>query len=428
MPLQRKNLTINRPALGAGASLPNWTLMAPQQASHVMPAPYFGTTFGQQRTANPYTFADIVNKYQLDPADWGQSVATGGSVTFLAAQSAGVVAVTAANGSRARLRTNVYFRYQAGRGCRVLLTNHHADSGQANQRRDWGQFDDNDGVIWRLSGTALSFVIRSSTSGAPVETTLARASWYDPMDGTGPSGVVLDLTMGNIWEIEYQWLGVGVIRGFINGLPVFQILNQNTIAAPYMRTATLPIQCEVVNTAASTVSSVTVICTSISSEGGNSPPHLDFCAFNPADITVTTERPLLTIRPTLTFQTIENRCLLIPKILIISNEGNRAGYRMVLNPATLTGPAFAAVDAQSAAEFDVAATALTGGTTLLRGMLPNTNDNAIIYLDSIFHTLGRKLTLNAFGTAQDTLVITAVNESGGGGPAMRASITWGEER
>lgn len=427
MPAYRKNLSITRPPLLAQAALPQWSWPSSPQPSHVIPDPYFATSFGQQRVASPYTFADIINTYQLDPDDWGQAVATGGTITYLPNESAGRLAVTAANGSRARLRTNTYYRYQAGKATRVKLTCYHADTGQTNQRRDWGQFDDNNGIFWRVSGPgALAIVVRSSTSGAPAETSTPRASWYDPMDGTGPSGVTLDVTKGNIYELEYQWLGVGLVRGFINGIPVFQLNFPNTIGAPYMRTATLPVQFEIVNTAASAVASITSICSSVISEAGTDPPHLDFGAFNSADITITTERPILSIRPTATFQGIENRCLLIPKILIVSCESGRLGYRMVLNPATLTGAAFSAVDAQSAAEFDIAATALTGGTTLLRGMLPNTNDNAIVYIDDVFNTLGRKLRLNAFATARDTLTITAVNE--GAGPTARASITWGEER
>lgn len=36
--------------------------------------------------------------------------------------------------------------------------------------------------------------------------------WDDPMDGTGTSGVTLDFTKLNVFQIDFRWLGVGEIR------------------------------------------------------------------------------------------------------------------------------------------------------------------------------------------------------------------------
>ena len=73
------------------------------------------------------------------------------------------------------------------------------------------------------------------------------------------------------------------------------------------------------------------------------------------------------------------------------------------------------------------ATAYTGGETLYRGFLPNANDNFNLNLDLFFDELNRNLKQNAFATSVDTLVITAVNESGGS-TNMRASLGWEEFR
>jgi hypothetical protein len=345
-------------------------------------------------------------------------------------ESAARLAVTGANGDRARLRTHTFHRYQAGKSIHIKQTCYHADTGKANQNRFWGWYDDDDGLFWELTGTTMNVGRRSSVTGVVVDTLFAQASWnYDKMNGSGPSGVTLDITKGNIYEIEAQWLGVGTVHFFINGFLVHTFANQNTIAGPYMRTAVLPLQWEIVNTAASTGSSFTEICSSVVVEGGDAPPQYGFTAFNAAAINLNAERPILSIRPAAVFpaaSAIVNRMLLLPKLVIVSCEAGRCGFRLVLN-GVLTGPAFAAVSADSGAEFDVAATVIAGGETVGRSFLANTNDVGQLDLTDYFQLLARKLRRNAFNTAGDILTITGKSEAAGA-VDMRCSLTWGEVR
>lgn len=51
---------------------------------------------------------------------------------------------------------------------------------------------------------------------APTDTWTAQASWNtDVMDGTGTSGMTLDITKGNIYKIEWQYLGYGPILYYV---------------------------------------------------------------------------------------------------------------------------------------------------------------------------------------------------------------------
>jgi hypothetical protein len=395
------------------------------QYTELSPNSYQAAAFGDMRVAAPYTLLDTNFKYDLEHHEWESAVVGGGVVSHLPNESAAKLAVTTANADRARLRTITFFRYQAGKGHRVKMTCVQADTGQANQTRRWGYFDDNDGLFFELTGTSLYVVRRTSTSGSPVDTQVAKASWsYDPMDGTGPSGVTLDVTKGNIYEFNFQWLGVGKVRVFVNGFLVHVFDNANTYTVPYIKTAVLPVQGEIINTGASTASYFKIICSSVISEGGMAPPEYTFGAYNTADISVTTtERPLLSIRPAATHNSITNRILLVPKLLIVSSESQRAGYRVVIN-TSLTGASYAAADADSAAEYDISATAFSGGKTVLRGMIP-VGEAKEIYLDSFFHYLGRVLRRSAFDATSDILTVLALNE-GAGNTNMRASLTWGE--
>lgn len=389
---------------------------------------YLGTSaFADLRAAQIYTLCDHTFKYAIDTTQWGILTATGGTVTQISAQSAAQLLVTGANGSRAVLRTHEFYRYQSGKGLVVKMFVIHDDAGQANQVRRWGFNSDNDGVFFQLSGTTLQVVRRTSTSGSVVDNVVNQSAWnIDKMNGTGPSEMTLNVTKGNIYEIQLQWLGVGVVRWFVNGYLVHEMQHANLLAVPYMRTAVLPVSFEVMNTGASTASGFRNVCSSVTVDGGMEAPETTFAAYNATDVSVTgTERPLLSIRPKLTFGGITNRIVVLPSRLFIANISGRAGFRVVYNP-TLTGAAWTSVDADSGVEFDVSATAFTGGRTLLRGFLPNTNDARDVATDA-FKQNGSKLMVDAFGTQQPILSVFGVNE-GGGSITMRASAGWFEVR
>lgn len=389
------------------------------------------TGFSEARVASPYALLDQINKYELDTNVWGTLTSTGGTAVHVPEHSAVRLNVTSASGSRAVLQTNRYFRYQSGRELRWRWTGYHANAGVSNQKRMWGYFDENDGVFFQLEGTTLSVVQRSSTSGAPVDLAVPRQHWsVDRLDGTGLSGVKYDdiLLQGNIWEGALQWLGVGNVEFYINGHLVHVFDNPNRYAAPYMRTAALPMRTEVINTGASTASSLTNICNQVQVNGGEDPPEETHTAYNSSNISVpVTERPVLSIRPAALYAGAVNRMVIVPRLLACSTEGARAAYRLVLN-GTLTGASWAAIAANSGTEQDSSATALTGGQTLLRGFLPNSNDALYpLSLDPIFSKLRRALHLSAFATVQPVLTLAMVNEAAGT-TLCRGSIVAGEQR
>lgn len=395
-----------------------------------IPAESGQSAFGETRIAEPYQIANLINKYEIDPNDYGVQKVGGGDVVHLPLQSAIRLSVTGASGDKARLRTHNYYRYQAGRGMFIRLTQFQLDAGQTNQTRRWGYYDDNDGLFFAKSGTTLQVVRRSSTSGTPTDYPVNQANWnMDKLDGTGPSGVNIDITKGSIWELQFQWLGVGVVNWYLNGILFHQMRHPNTIAGPYMRTATLPLTWEIENTGASTASWMTAICGSIMIEGGADEPDYTFGVFNSTDITVsTTERPLISIRPKTLYNSIDNRMAVVPFLASIATDGKRASFRLVLD-GSLTGASWTSANAQSGVEFDEAATAISGGLTLIRGLLPNAIDSKDLDLRGYFNNIARNLRVLAFGAGQNILTITGKNEgASGGNTLMRSSLTWQETR
>jgi hypothetical protein len=123
------------------------------------------------------------------------------------------------------------------------------------------------------------------------------------MDGTGISGVTLDLSKAQIFLIDFQWLGIGRVRiGFdIDGAVIYvhEYKHANRETDVYMRTPSLPLRFEIGNTDI-TASSTTMqeICSSISSEGGFELPGLESAVSTeiiPRTVS-TTKEPVLAIR------------------------------------------------------------------------------------------------------------------------------------
>ena len=78
-----------------------------------------------------------------------------------------------------------------------------------------------------------------------IDTLVPQSQWYDPCDGTGPSGYNLDLTRVQMFYLDYSWYGAGVARlGFrgANGAItyVYAFQNNNIQYQAYMRSGNLP--------------------------------------------------------------------------------------------------------------------------------------------------------------------------------------------
>jgi len=384
--------------------------------------------FDVLRTSNPAALFDDYHKYGINPNRWGTDVVTGGTVTHVPLQSAANIAATATSGSRARLRSRTFFRYQSGRGQAIRQSVYSSDAGVANQRRRWGYFDESNGFFWELDGTTFQVVRRTNTSGTPTDTAITQANFnYDKLDGTGASGFTLDVAKGNIYEIDFSWLGVGRVRWFVNGILAHEETYSNTLAVPYMQTAVLPIQYEVVNTGAAAIGSITNVCSTVYSDGGNIVPAYAFGARNTVDIAVgTTETLLMAIRPKATLNSITNRVVILPNLLVGETDGARASIRVVQG-ATVTGGTWVSADTESGVEYNITGTGFSGGEHIVQGFMPAAQDTVQLNLQPFYEPLERALRLGPFGSVDDTVVILATNEKTGT-TDVRSSLTWEEIR
>jgi hypothetical protein len=336
--------------------------------------------FGRSRVSNPETLFDGQFRYDESPLLW-QSRLDGGSVMHLPAQ--GAVRLRAAADEEALYQTRRYFPYQAGKSQLVQMTGLFPTQAGATARA--GYFDDNDGIYFQVADGVASFVVRSSVSGAVVNTLVPQSSWSeDGFDGSGPSGLVLDLTKGQNIVFDMQWLGIGRVRcGFDDGgvkyyVHVFDFSNKIALP-PYMLTATLPVRYEVVGaTGMAGNADLTAVCSAVMSEGGL---HLvQGFPFHAHKLTATTVDndpivPLVSIRPKATFNSLVNRTWIVPKRVSALNDGQVPAHVYIIYGGALTNPSWADVNAESAVERDISATAIAGGIHIDGMFLPSGNGN-----------------------------------------------------
>lgn len=183
-------------------------------------------------------------------------LASGGASTYDDIGHGMLLTTTGVNGSSVKRTTNRYHYYLPGSSNNLAMTIACGDTGKVGNLRRWGAFDDQDGVYFELYETTLNVVIRSSTTGSVVNTKVPQSSWnMDKLDGTGVSGVTIDVTKINIWWLDYQWLGSGRVRFGIFAKDGSRIIchiveNAGQNVVPYMRTGTLPLATENTNFAA----------------------------------------------------------------------------------------------------------------------------------------------------------------------------------
>jgi len=111
------------------------------------------------------------------------------------------------------------------------------------------------------------------------DTVYPRSTWFDPMDGTGPSGYNIDLSRMQMWYIDYSWYGAGSIRWGFRGQSgavtyCHQVQNNNVQYEAYMRSGNLPSHYE-----SSGLTPTTYLTASITT-GDTTIPVADTSAFN----------------------------------------------------------------------------------------------------------------------------------------------------
>lgn len=321
--------------------------------------------FGRQRVSQPYTLFDSQNRYAADN-QFNVATTGTGTTTFLPNEAAVKMEVTGAGVGSVTRQSYRSFPYQPGKGLLVLATFVMDGSQSLNLTQRVGYYNDQNGVFFqRIDGT-YSFVLRSYVTGSVSDArTVNQTNWNgDKLDGTGASGYTLDPSKAQILWMDFEWLGVGSVRcGFIiNGeyIVCHTFNNANEITNVYMTTATLPVRYEIQTTTSAVAASMKSICCSVVSEGGFEQTSIDHVARRTAVLGTigSTFLPLVSIR----LASGRTGAVVLPnRVQVLPTTSQNYEVALIKNP-TLTGASWSAVPTDSNVEFDVAATATTGGS------------------------------------------------------------------
>lgn len=389
--------------------------------------------FSRLRVSSTANLFDAQLTYNLAPLMFEQITnGTGATITHDATNRMALMTFASTpTGGKAYMQSYEYIPYQPGRSQLAFITFNMIE-GVSNVLKFAGLSDGVNGIEFQLNGTTKQFTVYSSTTAGTE--TVAQSSWnLDKLDGTGVSGLTLDITKTQILIIDLQALYVGRVRiGFdIGGIPYYahEFKHANLIAYPYIASATLPVRCGM--TCTGTVSTtMNFICSSVMSEGGQvAPQGRTFTQEGTATASNGARTHLLSVRPKTTFNSITNRVLFQILNIDIVVTGNAPVYWEVVLGQAITGTTtYTDVNTTySAFEYNTAGT-ISGSPTIVIASGYVSSSATIKGALSATLTSKYPISLNQAGAVRSLGTMSLIVTGIGANSACRGALTWEEVR
>jgi hypothetical protein len=361
--------------------------------------------FNRLKVSNPFTLFDSQQRYQVSDK-WDYRSATGGTYSYNVTESTVSLTSGLTVGSKVYSETKKVFPYQPGKSLTIINT--FAMSQPKNGlRQRVGYFGVTggftaatpyNGVYVQQDGLTLSICLASGSLNTTQ--TVTQSNWNgDRFNGSGPSGVTLDVTKGNIFWMDIEWLGVGDVRTgfFVDGRPVVAhtFYNTNKNSTTYMTTACLPLRYEIENTSGQTGSStLRQICSTILSEAGyegfSRRYNVTHSGTTPHTLTTAgTQYPLIAIR--MAPDRLDS--IIVPSNISVAIEPGTNNkplvvqYRILLNP-TLTGNTWT-THFNGNVQYNITATGVTGGTDIIGGYISSSGTLDVSSINDFNFQIGR---------------------------------------
>lgn len=302
-----------------------------------------------------------------------------------------------------------------------------------------------------IGGGDVELFLRTNVSGVIDERTqIVQSSWTNWTSG-------IDWSKSQILEIDFQSLKVGRIRFALNSdgviTPLGEIYNDNRYNTGYWQYPQQSAFWNIYNNGTDTImemgygdnenavglrytipinasATMKAICATVKSEGGQHINDLEGLnrgiSMGATTATVSTSLiPLISIRPKITFNSLPNRGIALPKNFTLYTDNPI--HIVVLHDVTLTGsPAWADVDGgtgNSMMEYDVSASGYSNGHSLIHdyaGGAKNTGSTS-------GNILGKTVLWNRRGTRTGIITLAAVRV-GTTNASVAAGFNWSEIR
>jgi hypothetical protein len=341
--------------------------------------------FGRIRMSSPFTLGDYKHLYGIDP-NFVDKVFNGGSVAFQANKACARLTTSNSSNSRVVHQTKFYHHYMPGKS-QQILSSFCFYAATDNVTKRTGYFDDNNGIFFEQAGDGtLSWVIRTYTSGAPIENRVTQSNWnIDTCNGQGGSLFSIDITKTQLSFIEFQWLGVGSVTvGFVHEgafIPCHMFHHSNQLTTVYMSNPNLPVRCEILNTGTTAGAYFDQICSTVVSEGGYVEAGQDWAVNSPASraLNAGATLPVLAIRLKTAFNTYANRMIVRMGSLNVFGTQDNMEWKLIKLPDSsqlTTGTSWVSVNDGSGVEYNAGATAFTDGQMIDGGYLSATTQGS----------------------------------------------------
>jgi len=396
--------------------------------------------FGRLRVSEPLTLFDSFHRYQ-DNGKFVTSTSGTANTQYQTNESVVDMNVGTTSGDKCYRESKRVFAYQPGKSLLIMNT-FVMNAQKTNLRQRVGYFNTQNGIFLENDGTSNYLVLRTYTSGSVSETRVAQANWnVDKFDGTGfssqsshPDRGTLDITKSNILWIDVEWLGVGDVRcGFVvDGLmiPAHIFHNDNLNTTTYMTTAILPVRYEIENTGTTaSISKMKQICSTVVSEGGytiaGKARSVSIPITTPKDLpTAGTFTPILSVRLKDSFKD----AVAILKDVEFFGVTNNTSYRYkIIIGGALTSASWVSAGADSPVEYDISATAVSGGRDAQIGYV-----NVSAGAGGAAVNLGREtlfeyqLERDGFAASDNGIIITLAGTGAANGNDAVGAVTWEE--
>ncbi|MBI2345116.1 hypothetical protein HYV10_03525 [Candidatus Dependentiae bacterium] len=301
---------------------------------------------------------------------------TSGSATITQATGMANLTTNTTLGSAAVLASKARLSYQSGVGANMIFSAVF-DTGTIGNLQYVGLGNAQNGFFLGYTGTSLGILRRNNS----VDTWTDQTNWNGDPVNTGideASSFNLNPQYGNVYKIQYQWLGFGVIKFYVQNPYDGSWVLMHTIRYPNSVVATGPsvqnpaLQLLAVNSNdPSTNSNITlkIPCMAGALEGYQAGPEI-YTRFgkNFTEPSVTaTLGNILSIRNNSTYAGLNNQVMVFPDFLSIYNASTTVGVivRVYLNPTVGGVPAYTSVNANSVVSYDTAGTTITGGKEIM---------------------------------------------------------------
>ncbi|MBA3815965.1 MAG: hypothetical protein H0X29_05510, partial [Parachlamydiaceae bacterium] len=324
----------------------------------------------------------------------------------------GIAVLSASENSSVTLSSKARVNISQGQGVSCIFAALYG-IGSESTTQIVGMGNQTDGFFFGLVDSTFCILWRNNS----LATTINQSNWnVDPMDGTGPSGITLDYTKGNVFKIQAQ-LDFGNVNFFIESPLTGQLIlvNQIRYANNYVEKSLSNPGMQLMAQVNSSVSfgQLSVASMGLFLEGNEAYAEVRN-SVSASKIITTVFENILTIQNNPIYSGTINEVMVLPNLVNLFNMsgGGDASFTVYLNPILLN-QSFNSVNSTSVVFYDTSGTIDFSGRSLFSFFLASGSSMSINFAD-----YGVSL------APGDLLLFSSQSNSGNG--SVYVSVSWSE--